>query len=63
MKSMVKALMSIQGITLEEAETMADEIRQEIDDTILNGGGIDDTYDVLSLYGLEPDYLVDALGY
>lgn len=63
MTDMELVLMRNLDLSEEETKDMVQEIRDGINDAIANGANIDEVYAILADYGLEPDYMMEAMGY
>lgn len=61
--SIIKALMHRDNMTLEEATSLFEQVRDEIHDVIADGGSYDEVEDIMYCeLGLEMDYIYDILG-
>lgn len=62
MSALIKALISSGNAeTLEEAKEIKEEMVESMQEVISNGGCMFEAEQVLSDYGLEPDYLMELI--
>lgn len=61
MLELVQVLMDRDGLSLEEAEKEASEVKEAIHEAMMNGEDPEEVF--MDMTGLEPDYLEELLDY